>query len=100
MVTGLPLQHLDMQRQSPKATTITITNPATTIQTIFFDRKFSPFEGLEFSGLEGSLGRILGTCSEGGEPIGGAEGGDAGGDERTVVLNGFPALLHNDVTLS
>lgn len=76
-----------------------MTNPATTIQTIRFDRKFSPFEELESSGLEGSFGRILGTCSEGGEPTGGVEGGDAGGDERTVVLNGFPALLHDDMSL-
>ena len=77
-----------------------MTNPATTIQTIRFDKKFSPFEELDVSGSEGSFGRILGTCSEGGEPIGGAEGGEAGGDERTVVLNGFPALLHDDVNLT
>lgn len=79
-----------------------MTNATIAINTPRLLRRFCPFEECEFSGAEGSSGRILGTCLGGGGPKGEGEGegegegGEAGGDGRTVVLNGFPARLHNE----
>lgn len=76
-----------------------MTNTTITINTTRLLRRFFPFEGCEFSGAEGSSGRILGSCFGGGAPNGEYEGGKAGGgggDGRAVVLNGFPARLRNE----
>lgn len=94
--TGLSLQQLDMKRQSPKTSTITMSNAATTVKTSRLEvTDFFVLEECEFSGAAGLFGCTIENSSGGGAPAWDDKGGEAVDDVLSVVVNWFPACLCN-----